>query len=97
MVGTYVKAEQEKAGNKRAIAPADLVTSQLNLAMEAAGVQHCAVANLEMHPMDTSRTRHFVYSCCDEPEDSPERNRGRHGKSRQRMGTEDGPQSLLPM
>ena len=50
MVGTYVKAEQEKAGNKRAIEPADLVTSQLNPAMEAAAVQHCAVVNLEMRP-----------------------------------------------
>lgn len=44
-------------GLQRAIQLTDLVTSQLNLAVEAAGVQHCAVANIEMHPMETSRTR----------------------------------------
>ena len=44
-------------GLQRAIQLTDLVTSQLNLAVEAAGVQHCAVANIEMHRMETSRTR----------------------------------------
>lgn len=44
-------------GLQRAIQLTDLVTSQLNLVVEAAGVQHCAVANTEMHRMETSRTR----------------------------------------
>ena len=44
-------------GLQRAIQPADLVRSLLNRAMEAARVQHCAVANLEMHDTETSRTR----------------------------------------
>jgi hypothetical protein len=44
-------------GLQRAIQLTDLVTSQLNLAVEAAGVRHCAVANIEMHRMEASRTR----------------------------------------
>ena len=42
--------------------------------MEAAGVQHCAVANLEIHRMDTSRTRLNFHSRRDGPEDSPHPN-----------------------
>ena len=44
-------------GMQRAIQPAGLVRSLLNRAMEAARVQHCAVANFEMHHTETSRTR----------------------------------------
>ncbi len=44
---------------QRAIQPVGLVASQFDLAVEAACVQHCAVANLEMHRMgnftDSSR------------------------------------------
>ena len=59
-------------GLNTAIQPAVFVTSQLNRAPDAACVPRRDVANLEMHHMDSARTRHYVYSCRDEPEDSPD-------------------------